>query len=508
MAKLDNIYQRSGVPLEIENLWEGNDFFFGSTQIPGMVRLAFNTRCTEGNCFDRRKGIAVWGGGGDAGRVYASMVLQQDDTPDILMRIVEGAGAGVQLQKYVPGTDSWANIGTNIGTSDDRKDFSWTYVQIAGEDRVYFTNGVSELMYTNGTTVTVVPDVKARYVTSHENILVLGCMTDIHEKNSCVFSHAGTHQFYSDDPLVDYITTDYKFYVDGVVTGVMAFNWRIYVFTESDGLFEVDISSSWIPRKISTHGTMSPKSIAVGGDSMFWADQYGVWFMPIGGSIQKISKSVDKIYKCTAGNNFYQLVGGVNSNEQYELHLGDLTFEGVAYNKVSLVYEIEQSRFYERNVWRIDIDKFFANNIVTWANAYGFLTTFYGSRDTQTTYQTDYGYQDVNRDIVTVWQSKDFVLANDKQEITLEDIYIRYEPLGSGDVPIIVYARMDTGPWVTVKAQNLPNSSKSHNTIRIQAPMGLTGRSVAIKISSSGALPFKVRNILVTYSYNSSERRL
>jgi len=509
MAQLDNVQARSSIPLNIDSVWDGNDFFYGSTQIPGTTRLCMNTRCIEGNSIDRRKGMAVWGGGGDAGSVYALMVLQQEDAADIMLRLVDGSGAGVQLQKYDSSGDTWVNVGTNIGTADDRRDFSWTYVQMSGEDRVYFTNGVSDLHYTNGTAVTDVADVKGRYITSKENILIIGCMTDVHEANSCLYSRAGEHTFYSGDPDIDYSISDHKFYVDGVITGVKAFNWLVYVFTESDGMFECDISVEPVaPRKISTHGTMSPKSIAVGADAMFWADQYGVWYLPIGGSVQKISKSIDKIYQCISGSNFYQLAGGTNSKEQYELHLGDLTFEGTLYNKVALVYEIEQSRFYERNVWRIDTDKLYANNIVTWANAFGFLTTFYGSRLTQTVYQTDYGYEDITTDIAMTWQSKDYILANDKQEITIEDVYIRYEPLGSGDIPIVVYLRMDTDDWVTIKTQDLPNSNQSHNTIRIQAPMGLTGRSVAIKITSTSDLETKFRDILITYSYNYSERRL
>jgi len=510
MAELDNTFQRSGVPLEIGELWQGNDFFFGSTQIPGTTRLAFNTRCTEGNCFDRRRGYVVWGGGGDAGQVYASMVLQQGTSADIFLRLVDGAGAGVQLQKYDAVNDEWDDIGTNIGTADDRTDFSWTYVQIAGEDRVYFTNGVSDLLYTNGTAVTTVPGIKGKFITSMGNILLMGHMTATYTSNTFVYSSAGTHNFYLDDGIEDYLTTSQKVTVDGIITGIKSFNWMVYVFTESDGMFEVDARSGYVNdfRQITTHGTMCPKSIAVGADSMFWADQYGVWQLPIGGSVQKISKSVDKIFQCVTGANFYQLTGGVNNKEQYELHLGDLTFEGTAYKKVALVYEIEQSRFYERNIWRVDTDKVFANNIVTWANEYGFPITFYGDRYTQTTYQTDYGYADITDEITMTWQSKDFVLANDKQEITLEDIYIRYEPLGADDIPITVYARMDTGAWVTVKTQDLPVSAKSHYTVRMQAPMGLTGRSVAIKIVSTSSLPLKIRNILVTHSYNSSERRL
>lgn len=507
-SKMDNNYQRSGVPLDINQMWQGSDHFYGSTQIDGDVRTAINTRCTEGNSMDRRKGIAVWGGGGDAGKVYAQMVLQQDTTGDVLLRLVEGDGAGVQLQSYNPDTDVWDDIGTNIGTADDRRDFSWVCEQIGGEARVYFTNGVTNLRYTNGTTVTEVSDVTGRYITSYNGVLIMGCMTSVHGTNSFIWSQGGTHQFYSDDPLVDYLTTDYKFEVSGVITAIKSFNWMVYIFTESDGLYEFDIAGEQVPRKVSTHGTMSPKSVAIGADAMFWADQYGIWYLPIGGSIQKISKSVDPIFKCITGDNFYDLVGGVNANEQYEIHLGDLTYQGTEYSKVILLYEIEQSRFFGRNIWRWDTDKFFANNIVTWANAFGFLTTFYGSRLTQTVYQTDYGYADVAETIEMTWISKDFVLCDDKKEVTIEDFYIKYEPLGSGDIPIVLSARMDTGDWVTVKTFNLETDSCSHRTMRIQAPMGLTGRTFALKIVSDSSLVTKIREILVTHSYNSSEQRL
>jgi len=59
MLDPENKFERSGKPLAIENLWEGNDFFYGSTQIQGDVRMALNTRCTEGNCFDRLFGSKI-----------------------------------------------------------------------------------------------------------------------------------------------------------------------------------------------------------------------------------------------------------------------------------------------------------------------------------------------------------------------------------------------------------------------------------------------------------------
>jgi hypothetical protein len=57
--------------------------------------------------------------------------LQVSGGNDIFLRLVEGEGAGVQLQKYDPTTDTWVNIGGNIGTADDRTDWFGTSVTIA-----------------------------------------------------------------------------------------------------------------------------------------------------------------------------------------------------------------------------------------------------------------------------------------------------------------------------------------------------------------------------------------
>lgn len=493
--------KRADLEIPIKEFWTGVDTFFDSTSIDGPTRLCFNTRNFEGSSLDRRLGSALRGSAGDVGSVYGQMVLQQSNGSDIHLRLVDGAGAGVQLQKW--NGSSWENLGSNIGTSDDRVDWSWTYVQIGGEDRVYFTNGVSDLRYTNGTTVSTVADTKGKYITTKENILILGCMKDIYPENAFVWSKADSHQFYLDNE--DYATSSLVAYVDGPITGVKSFNWLIYTFTEADGLFETDISSSPAPRKISTHGTMAPKSIAVGFDCMIWADQYRIWQLPIGGDVMPISKSIDKVYKEITAANFFTMAGGMNANEQYELHVGDLTFEGVAYENVTFIYEIEQSRFNGKNIWRIDTDKIFANNLVTVADEYGFFNTYYGSRTNQSVYQTDVGSQDSGSNIAMTWISKDFPIVSENNESTVGDIYIRYTPLGADEIPVTLYVRKDTETWQDMGTFNLPVGSSSIKMQRIPGLKGVTGRTAAVKLVSTSNLATSIKQILITYSYNESQ---
>ena len=175
--------ERENKPLTISNFALGTDQHNPTTNPTGGITRIINGRCTRGTTLDRRKGKIVFGDSGDAGSVYMMGALQVSGGSDIFLRIVDGEGAGVQVQKYNATTDVWDDLGSNIGNADDRRDWFGTSVTIAGEDRYYFTNGISDLMYTNGTTITEVIGVKARYITHVENVLIIGHATETFYEN-------------------------------------------------------------------------------------------------------------------------------------------------------------------------------------------------------------------------------------------------------------------------------------------------------------------------------------
>ena len=495
--------KRENLPLKFSNFAYGTDQHNPTTvSQAGTVRV-INGRCTRGTSLDRRQGKLVVGTAGDAGKVYMEASLQISDGNDIHLRLVEGAGAGVQLQKF---TTTWTDVGSNIGTADDRVDWFWTSVKIAGEDRVYFTNGVSDLQYTNGTTITTVTGVKAKYITNVGDVLVLGHPTETFYANEIIYAKANSHQFYSD---LDgsYAASTQRFRMPGEVTQVKGFNQLVYAFTKSDGIFEIDLSDL-SDRQISTHGTMSPKSVAIDWDVMIWADQNGIWALPIGGDVLKVSTAVDNIYSQVSATNIFQIVGGFNVNGQYELHLGNLTYQGVSYTNYCLVYELEQSRELNKNVWKEDEGKEFPNNMVNHTNSYGFTQCYYGSRTNQTTYQNDYGYEDGSGvEIELVCETQDVKLANEKEEAFLEDVYITYEPNGSETIPLYLYVRTDTEAWTSLGLFDLPADSSSMKTVRIQGLQGIKGRSFAFKIVSSDDKSFRLYEIYATYGITNSDIR-
>lgn len=496
--------ERQNKPIFFDSFSLGTDAHNPTTNSTGNIARIINGRCERASTLDRRKGKVVMGTAGDAGRVYMQASLQVSDGNDIFLRIVEGSGAGVQLQKYDTSDNSWKNLGTNIGTADDRVDWFATSVTIADEDRVYFTNGVSDLMYTNGTTVTTVTGVKAKYITHINNILVIGHATETFGANNVIYADANTHRFFG---ATDggYASSQQVFYLPGEITQIISLNSLLYVFTKSDGLWEIDLKDDSI-RQISTHGTMSPKSVDIDWDVMIWVDQDGVWALPIGGDVLKISLTIDNIFSQVTLDNIYQIVGGFNTNGQYELHLGTLTYEGVQYPKYCLVYEAEQSRELGQNTWKEDEGKEFPNNICKWTNAYGFTQTYYGSRTNQTTYLDDYGYEDgAGVKIEMIMETADVQVAREKEEGFLEDIYITYRPNGTETIPLSVYARNDTETWILQKSVSLPAGSASMKTVRIQASKAMKGRKFAFKIVSKDNKSFRIYDIFITYGITNSD---
>ena len=357
--------EREDNSLKIPNFIDGTSVYYNLMTEDGFCRRCINARC-EGNTLVRRHGKVAVGAVGDAGEVYMGAVMQVTGGEDVQYRLVEGSGAGVQLQALVSGT--WTDVGSNIGTADDRVDWFWASINISGEDRLYFTNGVSDIQYTNGTTISTVTGVKARYITNHQGTLVIAYPTATFAPNYILYAKSGSHQFYSDDDS-GYASSSQYFQISGKTTGIRDFNSMVYVMTESDGMYEIDLDDLTI-RQVSTHGCIAPKSLTSSWDMMAWCNQDGVWGMAAGSSPQLLSKKVEAIYGQTAAANIKQIVAGFNTNGQLEVHLGTLTFEGTEYVNYTLLYEVEQSRYEGQNIWREDYGKIFPNNMVNWTNSY------------------------------------------------------------------------------------------------------------------------------------------
>jgi hypothetical protein len=379
---------------------------------------------------------------------------------------------------------------------------------IDGEERLYFTNGVDQLRYTDGNTIYTVSDgataIYGKFLACVENVLVLANLGTPHSNNELVFAKAGTHQFRRDQDLT-FADTSNKVILDAEITGLASLGWLVYVFTAGDGLWELDLRTG-IPRMISTVGCLAPRSIAVGSGLMVWADQFSFWALPLNGSVTRIGEDIEQIYKTIQATNIYKLNATITQDGQYKCWIGQCSYEGVTYDNVELVYDIEQSILLKDRIWKIRKDKPSIAK-AKWTNSIGFTNTYFASNTQILVYQDNIGNTYDGQDIDMVWQSKDIPLADEKGMATLTEFYFKYKPEAT-TIPFTLHMRSDMGEWQLVKSVTLPaDTTKDMAMGKIEFNRAMRGRTLAIKISVDSANAFRLYECKLYYAKNQDNLR-
>lgn len=516
---MDSTTQKAGrpaitadLPKEMLNFKSGLDLYYDSMAGDFGCYFAINTRCKEGRTLDKRDGFTRKGNDGAAGVVQMEGSLQISNGVDIQLRIVNGA-TGVILQSFDYVGNTWVNVDAEFGNSSSKVDFFGDTVIIGGEERFYFGNGVDQLRYTDGVNIFTVSNggtaIQCKFVTVVENILIGGNWFGTHNRNEIVYCKAGTDQFFKDVDLV-LADSSNKITFDAEVTGCRVFGWLLYVYTGTNGLWEVDLSTG-IPRKISTHGTLSPKSIAIGHEVMIWADQYSFWKKELGGDIQRIGEPIEKFYKTISASNIAQLAGGISPEGLYKCWIGTATFEGDSFANSVVIYDIERSRVENNKIWGIDTNKP-ANCWTNWTNQNGFTNDYFGSRVQNNTFIDDSGTSDNGDDITLDWRSHDVVMADEKQEVVFKEITNKIQPQSS-TFSFSVYKRMDTAQdddtigWDLLKTITIPVGTQLMKMFRLMAGKGSSGRTLGIRFVVTGQVPFKLYEGVFYYNLQPSEIR-
>lgn len=496
------------IPFYIGNFMPGVDTYFDQMTSNEGSHFALNNDCLQGRTLDKRSGTVRVGADGGAGKVLMVGALQQMNGDDVMLRIVTTATPGVKLQKYTT-AGGWADIGSEWGDINSQVNFFGTFIVIDGEERFYFTNGVDILRYTEGTTISTVSDggydMKANFITSVENVLVIGAITDTFSRNQIVWSKAGTHQFRKDVDT-DYSESSNLITLDGEITQVVTLGWLVYIFTAADGLWELDLTTG-IPRAISTHGTLSPKSVSIGHNTMIWADQFGVWGLILGGTIEKLSLPLSNIYTQIDADNIPEMNGHITVDGKYVLWVGDLSYEGNSYTDVAFVYDIEKSRDSNSRVWRV-WDSYPSFNWTNWTNESNFTNSYFGRSDEENVYLYGSGLTDDGSGIELIYQSKDTPQTDEKHKALVKDIYFKVKPDSAQDITLNVFLRTDMGSWQDLGDMVITaDATKDMAIYRLQAGPGITGRTLAIKLVVDNSYAFKLYEIYGTLNITPDEIR-
>jgi hypothetical protein len=495
--------------LHLNDFSSGVDTFFDTLASSNTGVFAINTRCKKGRTIDRRLGFQLYNTrGGFSEKVYWMGTKMVFNGIDILLRIVSSSGK-FQLQYdnsngYLGG---WQNIGSAFGsvsTNPYQNIFSSFKTIINGEARTYISNGVDNLFYTEGTTLTSITDgsydIKGRYIAGIENIMVLAGLTSTFAGNQYVVAKAGSHLFRRDVDLT-YDKSSYVGNLDDEITGCHDFQWLIYLFTADAGLWELDLKVN-IPRRVSDHGTLSPKSIAKGNDMMIWCDDMSIWGLTAGGSIREIGIPVKEIYLSADFSNKALFTGNIHPDGTYHLYIGTGTFEEVAYSDLTLIYDIQESRRLQKDVWRIDNGK----KIMSYCNYFPSARkqiALWGSSANPNCFIDDSGTDDDGADIDLTWQSKEYGLATEREIFMGNDLYFKLKP-SLVDYTIEVFYRIDLGDWQPWSTMNI---KAGEMLLRLNCRRGIQGRTLAIKLKSSAKIDTRIYELLFIYNLGESELR-
>lgn len=497
------------IPFEIDKFVNGVDFYNDPMSAPGSCYFAINNRCTSGRTLDKRNGYTQLGSTAGDGKVLMIGTLKKFGALDLLLRIVPTA-TQVKLQKYdttllIP---DWVDIGAPFGNMASQIDFFWASTVIGTQERFYFTNGIDTLRYTEGTTITTVLNdgvpIVCSSVTSVENILGIGGMRSVFSPSVFMYSKANTDQFRRDTDLV-FADSKQTVRMDDEIIRVASLGWLMYLFTPSEGTWEIDLKSA-VPRQISTHGTMSPKSVATGFDAMIWCDQYGIWGLALGGEVQRLSEPIDNLYKTLSFADLQKFNAIITPDGLYKLWIGSISVEGITYGNCCLVYDIERSRLTGQKIWRIDTN-IKANCWTIWTNQNNFKSAYFGSNLTTKSYIDDSGNMDDGEYILMEYWIPDRVLANKKEQVQLKEVYLEIQPNSTYEMYYDLYARGDMGTWTLIKNNfAVPFDVRNRLAyVKISPTTNIIGRTLGLRLVNQSDLPLRIYEIYPTVSKMASD---
>lgn len=482
---------------------------------PPLCHIAFNNRSYNGNSLDKRKGHATHSTNGT--KVNLNLFAMNDPEGDKLVGIWK---SGVNMTFEVWNGTAWTSISTLSTDINDQVRFSFASTFVSDETtglieaRLYFTNGQIPLKYFDGTTIQTVLDgaeeIFANYITALENSLVIANLGNTFGVHQLAVAKAGTHQFRRDTD-VDYENSSRIVSLDGEITNVLAFGSRIFVFTRSDGLWLVD-GKTLIPTRISSYNCVAPFSVASGSDLIFFATERGIRSFNLETqSMRRVGLDIEKVYD-NADFSFLQGAPAIVTPEgEYKFFVGDLEYEGVAYENVQLVYDTELSKLRQQDTWFIDFLPFTVTDYVNWTNASGFTSTYLGRGSK--VLLTEVGADDDGEDITTIWESKDIRFADYQQEISLQNNYITYR-VPVDDVSLKVFARCEfsgfdgsgvESGWTEIADEIVGTMSKAVNQINTPSINTLSGNTLAIRLEVSGSTEFRLYEVENSYSLNNTD---
>ena len=196
------------------------------------------------------------------------------------------------------------------------------------------------------------------------------------------------------------------------------------------------------------------------------------------------------------------VAGHITNNKTYRISVGDVNYNNQVYEDMELILDLDQMVVRGQPVWTADLG---VN-----PDLYATFTDSNGEIHEVRAVETGAMYED-NDDYINpvelTWQSQDFLVGSDTEEMMLQGVFMQYKPDKNSTIPIKLYARADMGTWIDIGTYNLPASTKDFEYIRIESAKAVRGRTMGIKLVSSDDKKFSLYRIGLLLASNKAKIR-
>ena len=262
----------------------------------------------------------------------------------------------------------------------------------------------------------------------------------------------------------------------GPITGVKTYGGLLYVFTDNALLTWDEFST----RRISgDFGTTSGESVQVVFGRMMWFNRQGVHIYGGSGLPEIMSRRVqgwiDVITDVTA------VAAGVDKYGRYELYIGDVTYNGIAYTDVCLIYDPLV------DTWHVEPDKPF-RTFGTLKSGSG-ITAYAGDPDNDKVWELGGNTNDssaIGMEWITPWLD----MGLPEKVKNFYKVYLSYKPTGKSEYLTIQYRLDGASSWQTIggTANNLGLSgSENVNFASLEMPGKIQGRFIQYRFTHSSS---------------------
>lgn len=354
----------------------------------------------------------------------------------------------------------YINPGSGIGTGAD-----------SFEERVYFSVGLdSALKYTDGSSVSEVADIYAKHLEVYKSKIYLGN----------VRQGADTYPsriIYSDISSDDFGAESYIDAFGEPITALKEYSGSLFIFSEDKLAAYDEYKLQTIPGNF---GTTSASTVQSSKGRLLWYNRSGV-FIYAGSEIpQIVSKGVSKWIESILDPR--EVTAGIDSEERYNLYIGNVVVDGENYEDVVLRYDISL------NAWDILLDRPFKYWVRQRAG--GVYRVYATDTSSPRVWRVGEGSSLNGGDIESEWISSKLDVGQPDTIKNFYEAHITFKPSGAEEYLSLEYRLDGSKPWRQIGGtlENvLLSGSNDIETVRLVLPPNTQGKMIQFKLGHTSS---------------------